>query len=177
MLWLCGFQVSVAKFYTVWKYWKFNLHRVEITDIYFHAFWQKFRESNGFTKEINKQFIWLIFFQWEQIHHFSTFVLSPFFHKIPWNQYVTTSHTVWKALQNHSVVIAQWHRLQRPHSVKIRASGPISTGPSLGPQQNHNQISANKSYDPIALLQKFSPTTFLQKFRQSNISLKSYTVN
>ena len=48
--------------------------------------------------------------------------------------------------------IAQWHRLQRPHSVKIRASGPISAGPSLGPQQNHNKISANKSYDPIALL-------------------------
>ena len=47
--------------------------------------------------------------------------------------------------------IAQWHRLQRPHSVKIRASGPISAGPSLGPQQNHNKISANKSYDPIAL--------------------------
>ena len=26
------------------------------------------------------------------------------------------------------------------------------TGPSLGSQQNHNKISANKSYDPIALL-------------------------
>ena len=47
--------------------------------------------------------------------------------------------------------IEQWHRLQRPHSVKIRASGPISAGPRLGPQQNHNKISANKSYDPIAL--------------------------
>ena len=54
-----------------------------------------------------------------------------------------------------STKIAQWHRLQRPHSVKIRASGPISAGPSLGPQQNHNQISANKPYDPIALCRKF----------------------
>ena len=55
-------------------------------------------------------------------------------------------------LSNCKFLIAQWHRLQRPHSVKIRASGPISAGPSLGPQQNHNKISANKSYDPIALL-------------------------
>ena len=54
--------------------------------------------------------------------------------------------------------IAQWHRLQRHHSVKIRASGPISRGPNLGPQQNHNEISVSKCYDAIALFTCKSPT-------------------
>ena len=30
---------------------------VEITEIYSHAFWQKFRESNAFTKLITKELI------------------------------------------------------------------------------------------------------------------------
>ena len=29
----------------------------EITEIYSHAFWQKFREINNFTKEISKELI------------------------------------------------------------------------------------------------------------------------
>ena len=35
----------------------FKLHCVEITEVYFHAFWQKFRESNAFTKEITKELV------------------------------------------------------------------------------------------------------------------------
>ena len=31
--------------------------RVEITEILYHTFWQKFRENNVFTKEITKEFI------------------------------------------------------------------------------------------------------------------------
>ena len=56
------------------------------------------------------------------------------------------------AFKVQTVEIAQWHRLQRPHSVKIRASRPNSRGPNLGTQQNHNKISVSKCYDPIALL-------------------------
>ena len=35
-------------------------------------FSQKFRENNGFTKEITKQLIWRNFFLWERISRFST---------------------------------------------------------------------------------------------------------
>ena len=48
--------------------------------------------------------------------------------------------------------IAQWYRLQRHHSVKIKGSRPISTGINLIPQQNHNGISVSKCYDTNALL-------------------------
>ena len=32
----------------------FPNHRVEITEILSHIFWQKVRENNGFTKEVTK---------------------------------------------------------------------------------------------------------------------------
>ena len=47
--------------YTVWKLQKFSLT----------LFLQKFRESNGFTKEITKLLIWRNFFQWDRISSFS----------------------------------------------------------------------------------------------------------
>ena len=33
------------------------MHSVEITEIYSHAFWQQFRESNGFAKEVPNELI------------------------------------------------------------------------------------------------------------------------
>ena len=48
--------------YTLWKLRKFSLTRL----------WQKFRESNGFTKEVTKELISRNIFQWERISRFST---------------------------------------------------------------------------------------------------------
>ena len=40
-------SVESSRVSTVWKFWKFSLT----------LFWQKFRESNGFTKQITKELI------------------------------------------------------------------------------------------------------------------------
>ena len=48
--------------HTLWKLWNSSLT----------LFRQKFRESNGFTKQITKELIWRNFFQWERISRFST---------------------------------------------------------------------------------------------------------
>ena len=47
---------------TVWILRKFTLTH----------FWQKIRESNGFTKEVTREMISRNFFQWEWIFRFST---------------------------------------------------------------------------------------------------------
>ena len=54
--------------------------------------WQKFRESDGFAKEITNQLIWRIFFQWEDNFHFSTLCIC-----------VRLPPAVWK-FQNFSLV-------------------------------------------------------------------------
>ena len=37
---------------------KFDKYSVEIMEILSRKFWQKFRESNDFTKDVTKQLIW-----------------------------------------------------------------------------------------------------------------------
>ena len=55
MIWrdISSVRVNVSFFHAV--------HSVEIAKILSHTFLQKFRESNGFSKEITRQLLWRIF--------------------------------------------------------------------------------------------------------------------
>ena len=52
-------ELSKLSFPIFLQFWKFS---VEIAETSSHTFSQKFRESNGFTKEINEDLIWRFFF-------------------------------------------------------------------------------------------------------------------
>ena len=77
------------RIFSLWKHWNvrnvnpfmkmsFKTHSVEITLRFsLTHFWQKSRESNGFTKEITKTLIWRNIFWWHYIFHFSTLWRTP----------------------------------------------------------------------------------------------------
>ena len=54
------------------------VHSVEITEIYFHIFWQKFRELNVFSKAITKELISRNIFSFKE--NFSIF------HTVLWSE-------------------------------------------------------------------------------------------
>ena len=72
------------RIFSLWKHWNvrnvnpfmkmsFKTHSVEITLRFsLTHFWQKSRESNGFTKEITKELIWQNCFHWERNFRFYT---------------------------------------------------------------------------------------------------------
>ena len=91
--------------------WQWISHISTLWEIYCNTFWQKFRESNIFIKEVTKEFVSRNIFWWESISLFST---------LPWKLlHVLNARTNKNFVKSPLLQINHTSR-SSTHSVKIK---------------------------------------------------------